>query len=191
MKPIKEKQLKHLKEKLLEEKKAAEQHLERGEELRTQLSDTTGELSSYDNHPADLATETFERNRDMAVDEAFSTRVLEIEQALERMENGTYGACVVCGKDIPIERLEAIPSTPTCMEDSLDAADPTLRPVEEQVMTPPPSGAGEGRQHQAGHFDEADAWKLVESHGNSDSPAMAASREVKSYEQLSTNKAND
>lgn len=188
-------QLATLKVKLEEEKVEIENHFEitGGDDSMTALSETTGELSSYDNHPADLATETFERGRDMAVDEAFHSRLDDIERALIKIEEGTYGACVICGDPIPYERLIAIPSSELCIEDANAMPDEemTARPIEEQVMTPPPSGAGEGRQRDAGHFDEAGAWKLAESHGNSDSPAMAASREVTSYEQLSTDKANE
>jgi YteA family regulatory protein len=172
MQRLRQSQIEALGDKLLKEKREIGKHFEMNDTVeKTALTDSTGELSSYDNHPADMATETFERERDNAIDDAFSQRLEEIDQALARIENGTYGVCVVCGEPIPYERLEAIPSAPTCLEDAPKPGDPAGRPVEEQVMTPPPSGAGESRQRNAGRFDDADAWKDVESYGSSDSPA--------------------
>ena len=169
---LKESQIATLKDKLLKEKEEIGRHFEINDaEEQAALTDSTGELSSYDNHPADMATETFERERDNAVNDAFGERLEEIEQALGRMKDGTYGICEVCGKPIPYERLEAIPSAPTCVDDAPKPGDPAGRPVEEQVMTAPPTGAGEARQRNAGRFDDADAWKNVESYGSSDTPA--------------------
>ena len=46
-----------------------------------------------------------------------SATLAQVEDALKRMDNGTYGRCVVCGRQIPDARLEAIPWTPYCLED--------------------------------------------------------------------------
>jgi DnaK suppressor protein len=46
-----------------------------------------------------------------------SATLEQVEDALKRMDNGTYGKCVVCGRPIPDARLEAIPWTPYCIED--------------------------------------------------------------------------
>jgi RNA polymerase-binding transcription factor DksA len=48
--------------------------------------------------------------------EHLETRLREIEAALERIENGTYGICTVGGEEIPAERLEANPAAATCIE---------------------------------------------------------------------------
>jgi RNA polymerase-binding protein DksA len=42
--------------------------------------------------------------------------VLEIDEALARVENGTYGFCTSCGADIPLERLRVLPTTPLCVD---------------------------------------------------------------------------
>lgn len=136
------------------------------------LKDSTGELSSYDNHPADAGTETFERSRDLAIDDTLTDEFNQVNDALERMEQGTYGTCVTCGEDIPFERLEAIPYTAYCIDDTPNREISNDRPVEEEVMTMPPSGAGEGRQRNAGKFDNADAWEAVEEYGTSNSPLL-------------------
>lgn len=69
-----------------------------------------GELSSYDNHPADLGTETYERGKDLALSEHAERELEEINAALHAMEEGTYGICKVCSMDIPYDRLLALPT---------------------------------------------------------------------------------
>ncbi|MBW7459174.1 TraR/DksA C4-type zinc finger protein [Paenibacillus sepulcri] len=166
---LKQKQLEELKHRLAEEKEELESHfrLEDAEERGT-MTDSNGELSAYDNHPADLGTEAFERGRDMAVDESMENKLREVNEALVRMEEGTYGQCRECGETIEYERLQALPTAQTCIQDASSPGINEERPVEEQVMTPPPKGAGANRQNHAGRFDNADAWKEVESFGSSD-----------------------
>ncbi|MCZ8521087.1 MULTISPECIES: TraR/DksA C4-type zinc finger protein [Paenibacillus] len=192
MNHLSETQTNRLREMLLEEREELTKHFELQDEtaagLQESLRDSTGELSAADNHPADLGTEVFERGRDLAVNETLDGQLQEVIEALERIEAGTYGMCEVCDEGIPYERLEALPYVAVCMEHADSGAEADRRPVEEEVMTRPPSGAGENRQRAAGHFDDADAWETVESYGNSDSPAMAAKREVTSYDQLSQDK---
>jgi RNA polymerase-binding transcription factor len=75
------------------------------------------ELADYDQHPADTGTETHEQELDettlMLLDEERS----QVELALERLASGEYGLCIDCGKEIPRERLEAIPEAVRCLED--------------------------------------------------------------------------
>lgn len=77
---------------------------------------STGELSSYDQHPADAATETFEREKDMTIVASIEQQVEEIDAALERVESGTYGQCERCGVDIDPARLEAQPMARFCID---------------------------------------------------------------------------
>lgn len=56
--------------------------------LETSLQDSFNELSSYDNHPADLGSETFEREKDLGLLDRLRIRRRNIEHALERMERG-------------------------------------------------------------------------------------------------------
>lgn len=180
-------QLQELREILQQEKSELESHLEPMEnsaDLDSSLRVSTGELSSYDNHPADIGTETFERSRDIAIDDNLSQRLDQVRQALSRMEASKYGVCVVCGKEIPFERLQAVPYTAFCKEHTPARNVSDYRPVEEELVTPPPRGAGEHRQRGAGKFDDADAWSTLEKFGNSDSPAMAAKRNATDYDNL-------
>ncbi|MDX6396924.1 MAG: DnaK suppressor protein [Gaiellaceae bacterium] len=84
------------------------------------LTEETGELlsSSADNHPADLATETYERELDEGLEEDAREQLREVEEALARIESGEYGTCRICGKKIPVERLEAVPWTTLCIDDA-------------------------------------------------------------------------
>ena len=84
-------------------------------------SDSVGELSSYDQHQADLGTETFEREKDLSILEQVEAELADVEHALRRLDEGTYGMCEVCGKPIPEERLEAMPATRLCLEHQSEA----------------------------------------------------------------------
>jgi RNA polymerase-binding transcription factor DksA len=80
--------------------------------------DETGELSAYDEHTGDTGTETFERERDLAIGADAETILRQVEIALKKIEDGTYGICERCGEIIPAARLEAIPYTPFCIKDA-------------------------------------------------------------------------
>jgi YteA family regulatory protein len=105
--------------------------------LHQSLGASTGELSVYDNHPGDVAREVFERSKDFSLRENALLIVGAIDEALEKMEKGTYGICDACGSEITAERLEAVPYTTLCIrckkgdEQIPRAGD---RPVEEDVL---------------------------------------------------------
>jgi RNA polymerase-binding transcription factor len=73
------------------------------------ISDETGDDAVYDNHLADTATVTYDRELDYTLEENSEHVLAEIDAALERIEDGTYGTCSNCGKPIAPERLEARP----------------------------------------------------------------------------------
>jgi DnaK suppressor protein len=75
------------------------------------------ELSSVDQHPAEQATETLERELDLGVLQSVEAELLEVKAALARLDAGTYGKCEVCGKPIAEGRLEAMPAARFCVED--------------------------------------------------------------------------
>ncbi|MNC17611.1 General stress protein 16O [compost metagenome] len=167
-------QLAKLKASLEDRKRELEQHFsDNGEEnslLGDSLRNSTGELSSADNHPADTGTETFERSRDLTINRSLSEELTEIEAALQRMKDGTYGICAISNQEIPYERLQAIPYTPYAVEHVPARETLSDRPVEEEVMTAPPAGAGHNRQEHSGRFDDAGAWESVEEYGSASSP---------------------
>lgn len=83
------------------------------------LLEETGELasSSSDQHLADTATETHDRELDYGLEENSEHLLAEIDAALARIEDGTYGTCTACGNPIDVERLEAVPYATLCIED--------------------------------------------------------------------------
>jgi RNA polymerase-binding transcription factor DksA len=85
------------------------------------VSDTGGELSSFDQHPGDSGTETFEMEKNVSLQEQVDDELQEIEAAFQRLERGTYGTCQACGRPIGDERLEAMPATRFCVEDQAKA----------------------------------------------------------------------
>ena len=75
-----------------------------------------GELSSVDQHPADTATETVEREKDTALLTTLRARQSEIDAALSRVDEGSYGTCEACGGSIGEDRLDAFPMARFCIE---------------------------------------------------------------------------
>ncbi|MDP8959543.1 MAG: TraR/DksA C4-type zinc finger protein [Actinomycetota bacterium] len=87
------------------------------EELDASQQESVGSLADYDQHPADAGTETFDRSKDLAIIEQLERELADVDQAMERLEAGTYGRCEVCGKEIDPQRLEAKPAARFCLED--------------------------------------------------------------------------
>lgn len=84
--------------------------------LDEEQADSSGSLADYDQHPGDQGTETFERTKDLAVREQIDERLADIDRALQRIGEGTYGECEICGRPIEPERLEARPSVRYCLQ---------------------------------------------------------------------------
>jgi len=80
----------------------------------------TGDLAMGpgDNHLADIATETVDREIDYTLEENSGNVLREIETALKRLDEGTYGVCSTCGKQIEPERLEHLPWATQCADDA-------------------------------------------------------------------------
>jgi len=92
-----------------------------------------GELSLYDQHPADLGSELAARQTDIGLMDNMDRLLEQIERALKRIDEGTYGTCERCGRPIPRERLEALPHASTCVE---------CQEREEQAAGGGPAGGG-------------------------------------------------
>jgi RNA polymerase-binding transcription factor DksA len=88
------------------------------ERLAVSQRDSGGDVALADQHPADVASETEARELDVARQTMFEARLGLIDEALERLARGKYGRCVICGREIPAERLELVPETPYCVEDA-------------------------------------------------------------------------
>jgi len=76
-----------------------------------------GELADYDQHPADQGTEMHEQELDETTLMILEDELRQVQTARERLEEGQYGICVDCGKEIQPERLEAVPEAVRCIDD--------------------------------------------------------------------------
>ena len=85
------------------------------ERLLNQMSglakESAEEMASYSLHMADSGTDNFDRDFALSLLSADQDAVYEIEEALKRIEKGSYGVCELTGKNIPKARLDAIPWT--------------------------------------------------------------------------------
>jgi RNA polymerase-binding transcription factor DksA len=75
------------------------------------------ELADYDQHPADTGTEMHEQELDETTDMILADEERQVKLAQERLADGLYGKCVDCGREIPAERLEAVPEAIRCIDD--------------------------------------------------------------------------
>jgi len=83
--------------------------------------DALSELSLADQHPADLGTEMFEREKDQSILERVEAEITDVERALRRVDEGTYGLCEACGREIAKARLEIKPEARFCVDDQAAA----------------------------------------------------------------------
>jgi DnaK suppressor protein len=71
-----------------------------------------------DDEPADAGTATFEREKDLSIENNVRDLLRKIDEALKRMEAKTYGICVRCGRPIEKPRLKALPYAELCIRDA-------------------------------------------------------------------------
>lgn len=113
---LSDKKLAYFRKRLIDMKQEIEQQIDNSKKQGP--NDAAGELADYDNHPADMGTEQFEQERDAGLQQVKMERLQEINEALKRIENGTYGKSEVSGKEIPVERLEAEPTAKILVEEA-------------------------------------------------------------------------
>lgn len=108
-------------EALLEERKRVEAAIQNlHDENPGTLAEDAGDETAYDNHLADTATETYDRELDYTLEENSEHVLAEIDAALRRIEEGTFGICTNCGTQIAEERVEALPWAPLCIDCARD-----------------------------------------------------------------------
>jgi DnaK suppressor protein len=113
------KELDDLRGRLLTERAELQDQLTTIEEqsFATSQSDLSGEVS-FDEENADAGTFTFERERDLSIENNVRDLLAKIGRALARMDEGTYGICSRCGKPIEKARLKALPYVDLCLKDA-------------------------------------------------------------------------
>jgi DnaK suppressor protein len=91
------------------------------EQVRSELGisqEDATEEHGIESHIGDAATETFERELDVTVLDNAQDLLRQYDDALKRLDAGTYGRCAACGKPIGEERLQALPYVAYCIEDA-------------------------------------------------------------------------
>jgi RNA polymerase-binding protein DksA len=107
----------HFRQKLLEERQRVSDAIAYlHEENPGSISDETQETGGVDNHLADTATVTVDREIDYTLEENSEHVLGEIDAALKRLDDGTFGTCTNCGKEIETERLEYLPYATLCID---------------------------------------------------------------------------
>ena len=161
-------ELKHYEELLNKEREEREHFLkDDGMGYGISIRDLTGELSSYDNHPGDLGTETYEAEKNLSFRTREKFLISEVQAALNKIEEGTFGICEVCHKEIGTERLDVRPYSRLCIhcekdfEQKIDDEEQG-RPIEEQVLFPPFGRSFTDHSvEDKVEFDGEDTWEAV------------------------------
>lgn len=123
--PYSKKELDDFKERLLTERGELQTQLTTIEEtsFAASQSDVSGEVS-FDDENADAGSFTFERERDLSIENNVRDLMGKIDSALGRMTQGKFGICMQCGKSIEKARMKALPYVELCIKDAQAQARP-------------------------------------------------------------------
>ena len=80
-------------------------------------SDISGDVG-VDDESADAGTATFEREKELSIEQNVRDLIQKIDRALKRIDDGTYGICERCGKPIEKARIKALPYVDLCIKDA-------------------------------------------------------------------------
>lgn len=87
-----------------------------GEALKKSRQDASGDLSNVPIHMADVGTDNYERDLMIELIENGEEGLRNIDTALEKMDDGSYGVCEICSKKINKDRLKAVPYAKLCID---------------------------------------------------------------------------
>jgi RNA polymerase-binding protein DksA len=113
------KELDDLRARLVEEREELQEQLTTIED--TSFSATQSDLSGdvgLDDESADAGTATFEREKDLSIEQNVRDLLQKVDRALQRIDAGTYGVCDRCGKPIEKARVKALPYVDLCIKDA-------------------------------------------------------------------------
>lgn len=109
-------QLKEFRDRLIEERaKFAGEIRSIAREASKNPREASGDLSAYTLHMADMSADTYERELIMDLASSEQEVLYQIDEALKRFEEGTYGTCQQCSRPIVLSRLKAVPYTSLCI----------------------------------------------------------------------------
>ncbi len=112
------KDLKRFEKRLLDEREKLLRNMSRIESsvLSRNQKESSGDLSSYSFHMADLATDASEREKAFLFASKEGRLLYHIDEALRRLYRNEYGVCQNCGEQISPDRLEAVPHARLCIK---------------------------------------------------------------------------
>ncbi len=192
MDKIKSNHFRKLLEKKLEESSATLNSMRDNYEA-DQNKFSPSELSNYDNHPAEMASELYQTEMNSALRVHEQSIMSDIKEALKRIDDGTYGICRDCGEEISAERLSVKPEARFCIRCEKEAEKqsekkPFVRAIEEEVM-----GAPFGRKYLNKQEDDEhegmDQLNDLMKHGSSDGPQDLGG--YHDYQEFYTNKVDN
>ena len=109
-------ELKSWKDRLLQERENIRQTLAQQKAATASTAfDLGGEISAHSSHMADQGTDTMEREKAFLFVSQKTERLMEVEEALARIDAGTFGVCETCGENMLARRLERIPTARMCV----------------------------------------------------------------------------
>ena len=88
----------------------------RGHSVNKSIKDASGDLSSYTFHMADMATDLYDREFSLEMAEGERERLFDLDDAIKRIDEGTYGKCDMCDKHISKQRLKVMPQAQYCIK---------------------------------------------------------------------------
>ncbi|MBI4436002.1 MAG: TraR/DksA C4-type zinc finger protein [Candidatus Omnitrophica bacterium] len=111
------KEFETFREMLLEKRQSVLENIQQIEKntLKKSPREASGDLSGYTYHMADMATDNYDTELSLNLASSEQRVLHEIDEALKRIEEGTYGDCLDCGKKISQQRLKAVPYTTYCI----------------------------------------------------------------------------
>lgn len=114
------KELAALRAGLIEEQARLEQQVAAIQEATFGMDQSaySGDISSYGDEMAEAGTSTFERERDLSLENNLRDILVKIAGAVARIDDGSFGACLRCGKIIEKQRVKAIPYVELCIKDA-------------------------------------------------------------------------
>lgn len=113
--------------------------------------ESSGELSTYDQHQADVASDVFEREKEFSLLARVRLDLRDVDDAVARLGAGRYGTCQSCGAVIEDDRLEAMPATRFCIDHQ------SFWEAVRMTLTPPPGPMPGERRGTLEHLTELSA----------------------------------
>jgi DnaK suppressor protein len=102
--------------------------------MMTPITETVDELSMYDQHPGDIGSEVYEREKDAGLLEMYELEMEKLNDAIDNYKKGKYGICEVCGRPIEEARLSRLVNTTLCAECARDQVNENKHPSQYELI---------------------------------------------------------